>query len=255
MIDTHCHPQFPQYENEKEDLIKRTLDGGVKIICVGTDLETSKEAVAIARSHAGVWAAIGLHPSDSLDEAFDSEAYYQLGQDKKVVAFGEIGLDYRWAKEDEAKNAQKKRFIQQIKTASELNLPLIIHCRDAHQDMLDLLNQNKKTLRELPGVIHSFTDKWEIAQKYIDLGFYIGLNGIITFTDEYNETVKKTPLDRILLETDAPLLAPPPFRGKRNEPLYVKYVAKHIVKLRNISIEEVDSVTTQNAIKLFNLKQ
>ncbi len=253
LIDTHCHPQFPQYDPDREEVIKRALDSGVQMICVGTDYDKSVAAIDLAKKHDGIWASVGLHPNDNLGEAFDSKPYYKLGLEKKVVAFGEIGLDYYRTKDQADQAVQKKRFIQQIQTVVDLNLPLIIHCRDAHNDMLKILVANRQSLRTNPGVIHSFTGTWEDAKKYLDLGFFIGVNGIITFARQYDETVINAPLDHILLETDAPYLTPEPHRGQRNEPNYIQYIAQKIAELRKISVEEVAEKTTQNAKGLLNL--
>lgn len=249
LIDSHAHPQFPQYESDRDEVIKRTLDGGVKMICVGTDLEMSNKAIELAHRQEGIWASVGLHPNDNLEEKFDPDVYKKLIQNDKVVAVGEIGLDFYRTPGPEKQRIQKERFIQQLEMTRELNLPLIIHCRDAHIQMLEILSEH----RGFHGVIHSFTGTWPQAQRYFDLGFVIGLNGIITFARQYDETVINAPLDKILLETDAPYLAPVPYRGKRNEPLYVVEVAKKIAELRNISAEEVAERTTQNCKKLFNL--
>ena len=253
IVDTHCHPQFPQYDSDREEIIKRAFNNDIGIICVGTDLERSKQAIELASKHESIWASVGLHPNDNLGEAFDPEEYYLLAQNKKVVAIGEVGLDYYRTKKLENQHFQKKRFIKQIQLASELNLPLIIHCRDAHQDMINLLTASRSSLSDNPGVIHSFTGTWENAKKYIDLGFYIGFNGIITFARQYDEIVINTPFDKTLLETDAPYLTPELYRGKKNEPVYIKYVAEKIAELRKISVEEIAEQTTQNAKTLFKL--
>lgn len=258
LFDTHSHPQFPQYDTDRNEAIRRALDNDVAMICVGTDLEKSKEAIELAKKYNNIWASVGLHPNNNLGEAFDPEEYYILGQNKKVVAIGEVGLDYYRTKASADQQFQKKRFIQQIQLASELNLPLIIHCRDAHKDMIDTLVSCRLSpwpgrLVALPGVIHSFTGAWDDAKKYIDLGFYIGLNGIVTFARQYDKTVTNLPLDKILLETDAPYLTPEPHRGKRNEPAYIKLVAQKIAELRKITFEELAETTTENAKKLFRL--
>ncbi len=253
IIDTHSHPQFSQYDSDREEILKRVLDNDIGIICVGTDLERSRQAIELASKHESMWASVGLHPNDNLGEVFNVDDYYILGRNKKVVAIGEVGLDYYRTKKLEDQHFQKKRFVQQIQLASELNLPLIIHCRDAHQDMINLLTTSRSSLSANPGVIHSFTGTWEDAKKYIDLDFYIGFNGIITFARQYDEIVINTPLDRILLETDAPYLTPEPYRGKKNEPAHIKYVAEKIAELRKISIEEIAEQTTQNAKTLFKL--
>lgn len=263
LFDTHSHPQFSQYDSDREAVIKRAVDEEISLICVGTDYEKSVQAIELAHKFDGppspkgsgrgnIWASVGLHPNDYLNEVFNPEEYYQLGLDKKVVAVGEIGLDYYRTKNTDDQLFQKKRFIQQLELAAELSLPVIVHCRDAHLDMQATLKANLSKISK-DGVIHSFTGNWADAKKYFELGFYIGLNGIITFTDQYNETIINAPLDRILLETDAPYLSPEPYRGKRNEPSYVKYVAQKIADLKNVSLAEVAITTTENARKLFKI--
>jgi TatD DNase family protein len=248
LIDTHCHPQMSQYDGDREEMIKRTLDGAVGMVCVGVDLESSEKAIELADKYDGIWAAVGLHPNDNLDEEFDSEKYKKLAQNKKVIAIGEIGLDYYRTPEIEKQEIQKKRFELQIQMAKELNLPVIMHCRQAYDIAFEILKNNT-----IGGVAHSFTDTWENAEKVFDLGFHIGFNGIITFTEQYDEIVSKSPMDRILIETDAPYLAPVPYRGKRNESLYAIEVAKKIAKLKNVSVAEIVEQTTNNAVKLFKL--
>lgn len=248
LIDTHCHPQMSQYDNDRGEVIKRTLDGEIGMICVGTDLEMSEKAVALADNYKSIWAAVGLHPNDNLDEEFDLKKYKQLAQNEKVIAIGEIGLDFYRTPDKEKQEKQKKRFEEQIKLAKETNKPIIMHCRQAYDEVFEILKNNP-----IGGVAHSFTDTWGNAKKVFDLGFYVGFNGIITFTEQYDEIVINSPLDRILIETDAPYLAPVPYRGKRNEPLYVVEVAKKIAKLKNVPVEKVFEQTTNNAIKLFRL--
>jgi TatD DNase family protein len=258
MIDSHCHPQFPQYADDREEMVKRALDGGVRMICVGTDLEMSKKAIELAGQYKGMWASVGLHPNDNLGEGFDGRAYEELLKQDKVVAMGEIGLDYYRTEGKEDQKLQKDRFIQQLELAKKVTKPLILHCRDskagstgqAYPDMVDII---KSGYTELGGVIHSYTGSLEEAKQFLDLGLYLGFNGIITFARQYDEIVKYAPLDRILLETDAPYLTPEPYRGKRNEPLYVIEVAKKIAELKGISFDEVAEQTTKNTKKLFSL--
>ena len=258
IVDSHCHPQFPQYEKDREEMIQRAIDGGVFMICVGTDLETSKQGIELAKKHDGMWASVGLHPNDNLNEKFEAEKYRELLQKKKVVAFGEIGLDYYRTEKPKDQKFQKERFIQQLELAKEMKVPLILHCRDGksgsvgrtYPDMIEIL---KKGYTDNGGVVHSFTGSLNEAKQFLDLGFYLGFNGIITFVRQYDDIVRETPLERILLETDAPFLTPEPYRGKRNEPLYVKEVAKKVAELKNLSVDEVITKTTQNIINLFKI--
>ncbi|MDO8601125.1 MAG: TatD family hydrolase, partial [bacterium] len=222
---------------------------------------TSQRAVEMAEKYPeGVYAAIGLHPIHS-GEGFSLEKYKDLAKSKKVVAIGEIGLDYKTeyvsfnrAKrrvEDESLDSspqekQKEVLLKQLDLAKELNLPAIIHCRMAHDDLIEILSNYSLT-----GTIHCFSGTWEEAQKYLGMGFYLGFNGIM-FKLNLDEVIKNTPLERILIETDCPYLTPPQVEG-RNEPLYVKYVVEKIAKIKNLTIEEITKITTQNAKKLFGI--
>ena len=226
------------------------------MICVGTDLETSKKALELANKYQGIWATAGLHPNDNLNEKFNPKIYEELLSQEKVVGFGEIGLDYYRTEKTEDQTIQKQRFEKQLELAEKINKPIILHCRDAktgssgqaHNDLVNYLKD-----KNLQGVIHSFTGTVAEAKKYLDLGFYLGFNGIITFASQYDKAVEYAPLEKILIETDAPFLAPIPFRGQRNEPLYVKYVAEKIAQLKNIGYNRVAEKTFENTKKLFNL--
>jgi len=250
MIDTHCHIQDRQYDVDREEVIKRARENNVSMICVGTDLEMSRKAIELADKHDYIWASIGLHPNDNLDEEYDGTEYERLANNPRVVAIGEIGLDYYRTTDIQKKKFQRERFLKQLNLAEQIGKPVIIHCRDAHSDMIAILKEHFST----SGVIHSFTGTLEDAKKYIDLGFFIGLNGIITFARQYDETVQRVPLARILVETDSPYLAPKPYRGKRNEPAYILEVVKQIGILRNISDKDVIAVTTKTAQTLFGLE-
>lgn len=255
LFDSHCHPQFPQYDADREEVIKRTLAAGCGMICVGTDLEMSKKAIELAEKHDLIWATVGSHPNYPTCEVGQFE---ELAKHPKVVGMGEVGLDYYRTPEKDKQKKQKEAFRQFLALAITTKKPVIIHCRSAYEDMLDILKNNPVT-----GVVHSFTGPLELAGKFLDLGLYLGLNGIITFPPsrskamegqaptDLEETVRNLPLDRILIETDAPYLAPVPYRGKRNEPLYVEFVAKKIAELKNISVEEAIKATDENTKKLF----
>jgi TatD DNase family protein len=242
------------------------------MVNVGTQTNTSKSAVELAQKYPeGVFAAIGLHPvhayKQELDEeeshfmtraeSFDETIYESMLTDK-VVGIGECGLDYFRLPPnedpDKIKKLQKKEFIKQLNFAQKHGLPVVIHCRDAYSDLIDIL---KHEYKDLPGVAHSFTDTWDTAKKFLDLGFYVALNGILTFdkTGKLAEVVEQSPFDRLLLETDAPYLTPPPYRGKRNEPSYVQYVAARIAEIKKMSTEEVGKQTFENACELFNIKK
>ena len=258
IFDSHCHPQMAQYDKDREEVIGRALEKGVSMICVGTDLETSRQAIELAQKNEGMWASVGLHPNDNLNEKFEPDKYKELLQQEKVVAFGEIGLDYYRTEKSEDQKFQKERFIQQLELAKELKKPLILHCRDgksgsmgpAYRDMIEILSRGY-TING--GVTHSFTGTLDEAKRFLDLGLYLGFNGIITFAQQYDEIIREIPLDRIFLETDAPFLTPEPYRGKRNEPVYVTEVAKKIAELKNEPLEKVTEQTTKNCKKLFGL--
>jgi TatD DNase family protein len=186
------------------------------------------------------------------EEKFDPERYRELCKDEKVVAIGEIGLDYYHNAEN--KNLQREALLEQLNLAESVNKPVILHCREAHNDLLEILkNWTKFGNKEIRGVVHSFSGRLPQAQEYLDMGFYLGFNGIITFARDYDRVVKEIPVDRLVVETDCPYLTPIPFRGKRNEPSYVKYVAEKVAEIRGISVEEVAETTTRNAKKLFGI--
>ncbi len=250
LIDTHAHINFNAFKEDADKVIKRTLKNNVWMINVGSQYESSKKAVEIAQRHKkGVYAAVGLHPIHTQD-AFDYEKYKELAKMPKVVAVGEIGLDYK-KEYISFKKEQKKIFLKQLDIAKELDLPFIFHCRQAHDDMIELLKL-QVTNYNLQGVIHCFSGTWEQAQKYLEMGFYLGFNGII-FKIALDKVIEKIPLDKILIETDCPYLSPPPFENQRNEPLYVKYIAEQIAKIKKLSYEKIAETTAENAKKLFKI--
>ena len=232
------------------------------MICVGTDLETSKQGIELAQKHEGMWASVGLHPND-LPEALlledsRSKASGEIGElltKSKVVAIGEVGLDYYRTPEPDKQKKQKEVFEQFIDLAQRTKKPMVLHFRDSskgssgrvHKDALEILP------KDTTGVSHSFTGNLEEAKEYLNRGMYLGFNGIITFTRQYDEVVQYVPLEQILLETDAPYLTPEPYRGQRNEPTHVVEVAKKIAELKNISLEKVIQQTTSNCRNLFHI--
>ncbi len=275
IIDTHSHINFKSYNKDRDQVIKRTQDEGVVCIDVGTKYETSKRAVELAEKNENIYAAIGMHPihiktdllklkTDEdegafapLGEEYDKEKYKELAKSKKVVAIGEIGLDYYYrpktkSRLEEFKKLQREVFIKQLDLAEELNLPVIVHCRMAFEDIYDILTLRQAQGKKLSGVIHCFTGNWELAEKFIKLGFYIGINGIIDKLD-LTEVIKNCPLDKILTETDCPYLTPKEESGKRNEPIFVKYVISRIADIKGISFEEVANQTFTNAKNLFGI--
>ena len=279
LIDTHAHLNFNAYKTDSAEVIKRTLENDVWVINIGTQYDTSKKAVEIAEKHEeGVYAAIGLHPIhlnarlvkmkldkeevafNAREEEFDYNQYKELAKNEKVVAIGEIGLDYYYKPKTKRKlelfkEKQREALIQQLNLANELNLSVIFHCRMAHPDLIEILSENSE-IKPQKAVAHGFVGNLEELQKYLNFGFYIGFNGIIFKSIEgidFAANIKNTPLDKILVETDCPYLTPPPFENQRNEPLYVKYVAEKITKIKNLSFEEISEITTDNTKKLFNL--
>jgi len=253
LIDTHAHLNFNAFREDADEVIKRTLDNKIWVINVGSNYRTSKKAVEIAEKYEkGVFAAIGLHPIHSADEEIDKQKYKELAKSDKVVAIGEIGLDY-YKDYELFKEKQKEVFLEQLGLAKELGLPVIFHCRKAHEDLLEILNFQFSIFNfQLKGVVHCFTGSWQEAKKYLDMGFYLGFNGIIYKLD-LKEVIKKTPLEKILIETDCPYLVPPEARTERNEPIFVKHIAKKIAKIKNLDFQKVAKATTENAKKLFNL--
>lgn len=276
LIDTHCHLNFQAFEKDYIEVIKRSLDNDIKaIINIGTRFDNSKKAVEIAEEFdkvypklsekCGVYAAIGFHP-DHLLEIEESQIQNEIKKFKtlvdnpKVVAIGEIGLDnyyFSSGRLPDSKASRKKAdtiFEAFLNLAIEVNLPVIIHSRDAEEETLNFLNEYSGKLSK-KGAVHCFSGSLGFAKKIIDLGFYIGFTGIITYpkTDELKKVVEEIPLSRILVETDAPFLAPQKYRGKRNEPLYVYEVIKEIANIKKIPLKEVSLVTTNNAKKLFGI--
>lgn len=274
LIDTHAHLNFNAYKGDFDEVIKRSLGNDIWMINVGSQYSTSKRTVEIAEKYPeGVYAAIGLHPIhlssgifktkvdkeeiefQTREEEFDYQKYKEIAKSPKVVAIGEIGFDYWYrpktkVKLVEFKEKQRTVLCQQIKLAEELNLPIIFHCRVAQKDLIEILKPKGGILK---GVIHCFTGSEAEAKQYLEMGFYLGFNGLIFKLDWLDEIIKKTPLERILIETDCPYLTPSLFEGQRNEPLYVKCVAEKIAKIKKINYKEVESQTTNNAKRLFRI--
>ncbi len=253
LIDTHCHLDMADYESDLEQVLATAHRCGVtRIITIGIDLASSCQAVDLAKSYEGVYAAVGIHPHDA--DAADESVFRQLTElaaASKVVGFGEIGLDY--AKKYSPKDVQLRVFARQLELAKELQLPIIIHDREAHEDTLRLLKE--KGPFPQGGVMHCFSGDTALAEKVLELGFYISIPGIITFPNAtiMREAVQAVPLEKLLLETDGPFLSPVPFRGKRNQPEYLLRTAAVVAELKGVSLDEVAQQTTKNAEKLFGL--
>jgi len=262
LIDTHAHINFKDFKGDGHKVIKKSLKEKVWIINSGSQYSTSKRAVKYAEKYKkGVYAVVGLHPFYVSSETFDEEKYRKLLESPKVVAIGEIGLDYKDDPDKEIKEKQKEVLVQQIELAQQSGKPIIFHCREAYNDLIELLEMFNMGCAHCPhscmpnmqGTMHCFVGRWSQAEKLLDMGFYLSLNGIITYARDYDKVIKNTPLNRILLETDSPLLSPEPYRNKRNEPVNVKLVAEKIAEIKNISFSEVAKQTTKNARELFGI--
>jgi TatD DNase family protein len=252
-VDTHCHIHSPDYELDSEETIESAKKEGVtKLMCVGCTLDDSRLAIKFAGRHDNIWATIGLHPHEAKEYVNDHLAlqeFRNLATEPKVVAIGETGLDYYY---NHSPKADQKRLFQfQLDLAKEHNLPLIFHVREAFDDFFSMYDQYKG----LRGVVHSFSADTRVLDKILSRGLYIGLNGIMTFTKDQKqlEAAKAVPLERIVLETDAPYLTPVPFRGKICEPKYVRVTAEFLSGLRGETLEELAAATTRNAAELFKL--
>ncbi|MBU2063098.1 MAG: TatD family hydrolase [Candidatus Omnitrophica bacterium] len=264
LVDTHCHLNFSQFDADRDLVIKRAQEQDVKIIInVAADMATSKQSVDLAASYTDIFAAVGVHPHyvNELQGEKAIEIIRALAKNTKVVAIGEVGLDYyRFGKTqskacgiDESKAKQRRMLAGFMQLAAELKLPLIFHCRDAAQDMLSVITKEGKA--GMRGVMHCFSQDKKFLRTCLDLGLYISFTANITYKNSQNlrELVSYTPLKRLLLETDAPYLAPQTLRGKRNEPAYLKFTAQEIAGIKRIATAEICRVTTENAYKLFSL--
>ena len=250
LIDTHCHIYYDNYKDKIESVLKRAQDNNVtKIICVGVDIESSEKSIELAEKYDMVYATAGYHPHESKDADTNYlNKLEQLLKHKKVVAVGEIGLDFFYNNSD--KKTQIKIFNEQLELSKNLNMPCIIHNRNSDDDLFKTLEQ--RNIKN--GVIHCFASNLEFAKKLINLNLNLSFTGLITFAKELENVIKNIPLSKIMIETDSPYLTPTPNRGKTNEPYMVKYVAKKIAEIKNISIEEVASKTSRNAEIFFGLQ-
>lgn len=253
LFDTHAHLNATQFSEDVDQVIERARAEGVShIVVVGFDRPTIQRAMELAEEYPFIYAAVGWHPVDAIhmtDE--DLVMIERLAAHPKVVALGEMGLDYYW--DQSPKDVQKEVFRKQIRLAKKVKLPIIIHNRDATADIVDILREERA--EEVGGVMHCFSGSIEVARQCIDMNFYISFGGPVTFKNakKPKEVAKEIPLDRLLIETDCPYLTPHPFRGKRNEPSYVKYIAEAIAELKGLSFEEVAQKTSDNAKRLFGI--
>lgn len=273
LIDTHCHVGFKAYADDAAEVIQRAQGDDITMVTIGTQADTSRAAAALANQHDDVYASIGLHPTHTIahgfndtqeldfkprQEAFDEAVYDEImASSKKIVGIGETGLDYYRLPVESAADMKKTQWqatMAQFAFAAKHRLPIIVHCRDAHADMVSVINEAGRAWpNQRRGVIHCFTGTYEEAKRYVEMGWWISFSGIAVFADEVGAVAAKLPMDSIVIETDAPYLTPPPHRGKRNEPLYVKFIAQHLAERRKMSIDDFAAATTANALKLFNL--
>lgn len=253
LFDTHTHLDAPEFDEDREEIIARAVEGGVsKMINIGFNRETIPSTMKLAEAYDFIYAAVGWHPVDAITMTDgDLDWIASLCSHEKVVAIGEIGLDYHW--DTSPKDVQQRVFRQQIGLARELGMPISIHNRDAHEDIVKILREEKAN--EVGGVMHSFSGSWEIAKICLDLGFHLSFGGPITFKNARvpKEVLAQTPLDRLLIETDSPYLTPHPFRGKRNESAHVKLVAEAAAEIKGISWEELAQITHANALERFGI--
>jgi len=251
-FDTHCHIDFSHFDRDREEVIKRAKDMGVVyIVDVGIDVETTKKAIELAEKYEFIYASAGIHPSEVNNSSENAlNEMETLAKNKKVVAIGETGLDYHYS--GIIKEKQKEFFKAQIEIARKLNLPLIIHQRESKEDLIKILEES-----DLPEkiVFHCFGGDGELAKYCEERGFYISFTGIVTFKNalKVKEVAKNYPVEKIMAETDAPFLSPHPFRGKRNEPMFVKYIIKEIAELKGVNLEKISEIIFTNSLHFFNL--
>lgn len=253
LIDSHCHLDRLKLDSHDFASLKQVVDeakalGVERMLCVGIDMNNAETVKRIAEQFDEVFASVGVHPCDA-KEMIEANQLIVAANHPKVVAIGETGLDYYYSQD--SKSIQQESLIMHLQVAEQLKLPTIIHTRDAREDTIGILRQH--ACKESVGVLHCFTEDWEMAKKALDLGFYISFSGIVTFKNakELQEVAKKVPLDRMLVETDAPYLTPAPYRGKPNFPKYTRYTAEFIAQLRNLELEHIARHTTENFFRLF----
>ncbi|MGL6064980.1 MAG: TatD family hydrolase [Fusobacteriaceae bacterium] len=249
-VDTHCHINSYQYDEDRLEVLKEIERKMDFVVNIGCDLESSKIGIDYSKEYSNIYATVGVHPTDIEDE-FSEELYknlLELGKEEKVVAIGEIGLDYHWL--TKPKEIQKYWFRKQMNLAKELNKPVVIHTREATEDTIEIL----KEFPEIYGILHCYPGSYESALEVMG-NYYFGIGGVLTFKNSKKmvEVVKKIPLSKLVIETDAPYLTPEPFRGKRNIPEYVQYVVRKIAEIKEISEEEVLKITTENAKKIYKI--
>lgn len=254
LFDTHAHLDSPKFDSDREEVIARAREAGVEtIVNIGFNRETIPTTMALAENYPFIYAAVGWHPTDAIDMKFEDDLAWieRLCAHPKVVAIGEIGLDYYW--DTSPKDVQHAVFREQIRLAKRLRKPIVIHNRDAHEDVVRLLREEGAS--EVGGIMHCFSGSWETAKKCLDMNFYISFGGPVTFKNARvpKEVLANVPDDRFLIETDAPYLTPHPYRGKRNESAYVRFVAEAAAEIKGKSVEEIANLTTANGLACFRL--
>jgi TatD DNase family protein len=253
-IDIHSHLNASQYDTDRKEVILRLKDSLTGTIVIGTDYESSKRAVEIAESHENIWACIGIHPVDDPKDNFDTALFSELIKHPKVVAIGECGLDFFRIDKASDIERQQKLFLEHINFAIEHDKPLMIHQREAIPEVLEMLESLKPTHGDkLRGDIHFFAGNLEEAKRFWNIGFTTSFTGVITFARDYDEVIKNAPIEMLMSETDAPYVAPVPYRGKRNEPSYVSEVVKKIAEIRGEDLDTVEKALISNAFRLFNI--
>ena len=254
IFESHAHYEDERFNEDRKELLESFQEKGIGyVVNVASSLETVDKTIALTKEYDFIYGTVGVHPEECAKlQELDMERFKQLCELPKIVAVGEIGLDYYWNEPEP--EIQKKWFKRQLELAREVKLPVIIHSRDAAKDTLDIMREHKA--EEIGGVIHCFSYPVEIAREFVKMGFYIGVGGVVTFKNskKLKEVVEDTPLDRILLETDCPYMAPVPHRGERNSSLNLVYVAEEIARIKGISYEEVVSVTCENAKKMYGIQ-
>lgn len=255
-IDSHCHLdrlKLTPYNDQLNGAIEAAHEAGVDtMLCVAIDLEHIEQVLSIAADYPSIYASVGVHPTSDDGEEPTIEKLISLSQREKVIAIGETGLDYFYGKEKS--KVQQERFITHLVASKEVKKPVIVHTRDAKEDTLALIDKHSD--RDVAGVLHCFTEDWDMAQRAMDMNFYISLSGIVTFKNavELQDVARNMPLERLLIETDSPYLAPVPFRGKPNEPRHVVEVAKFVAELKGLSVEELARITSENFRRLFRFE-
>ncbi len=254
LVDSHCHIDFEPLGDNIESVLTNAKKNHIAyMLCVSVNLADFPRVLSLAHEHKHIFASVGVHPNESPGQSVDIDKLIELGQDPQIVAVGETGLDYFRSTGD--LDWQHNRFYRHIEAAHHLDKPLIIHMRDAGDDTINIMQEANAD--RVGGVMHCFADDWPIARRALDLGFYISFSGIVTFksAEKIREVALKTPLDRILVETDAPYLAPVPYRGKTNEPAFVRHTAEFVANLRDMPLEDFAQQTTDNFFTLFNTAQ